>query len=88
MGETVGAKTLHPTAFVVYANQHIATNGFDIGTQLRELGSALPIATKQNHTTCQGMVQALFVHCSQLCASNIQYQRSMVGHGMIFSTTT
>jgi hypothetical protein len=73
---------------VVYANQHIATNGFDIGAKLRELGSALPIASKQNHTTCQWMAQAFFIYRSQLCTSNIQYQRRMVGHGIIFSTTT
>jgi hypothetical protein len=44
--ESIVTKPLHTSTFVVYANQYIATNGFDIGTQLRELGSAFPIATK------------------------------------------
>ena len=58
---------------MVNANQHIAANRFDIGTQLGELVATLPIATKQNHPTSHWMAQALFVHRGQLCPCDIEY---------------
>jgi hypothetical protein len=86
--EPIIAKPLYTPTFMVNTNQHIISNRFDIGAQLGELGATLPITAEQNNPASHWMAQALFVHRGQLCTCDIEYQRSMVAHGTIFSTTT
>jgi hypothetical protein len=71
VGETILAKALHTTAFMVNTNQNIATHRFDVGTQIGQLLSARPIAAKQNQTACERMLQTLTVHTGQLRARDV-----------------
>jgi hypothetical protein len=87
MGEAVGAKTLHPTAFVVYANQRIWAHRLDVGTQGAELMAAFPIATKQNQASREGVCQAAAVGVAERSARNVQNQGS-VGNGFHGSSSS
>jgi hypothetical protein len=55
MGKSIGAETLHSSAFVVDANQGIWTEVFDVLAQSRELRTVDPIAGKQNQPARQGV---------------------------------
>ena len=79
MGETIGAKTLHPAPFVIDANQGVWADVFDVFAQSRELRTVDPIAGKQNQPARQGVGQAASVGGAQLGASDVQNQWGVDG---------
>ena len=46
VGQAIGAKPLHPAAFMVHAHQQVAAHGLDGAGQLQQLGAVMPIASK------------------------------------------
>jgi hypothetical protein len=80
MGEAVGLEALHPPALVVYTNQQVLAYLFDGLAQLRELVTVLPVAGKQNQPTHQRVLEALAVDFGKRQASNVDDERSVLGH--------
>ena len=80
VGEAVGGTALHTAAFMVNADQQITAQAFDRGAQGTQLGPVLPIAAKQDQAAHQRIFQALTVSLGQLGSSDIDDERSVLGH--------
>ncbi|MNR31564.1 hypothetical protein D3C85_1490800 [compost metagenome] len=81
MGETVGAKALHTTAFVVHGDQQIVPHGLDLAAQPRQLGAVLPVAGEQDHAPHQGVSQAPTLGGGQAVAGDVDDQGGVLVHG-------
>jgi hypothetical protein len=62
---------------VVDRDQKVRTDAFDVGAQVRQLRTALPIAAKQNHAAHQRVRQAKAVHVGQSGAGNVDDQEGV-----------
>ncbi|MDT4845486.1 hypothetical protein FQZ97_794760 [compost metagenome] len=81
LGETVGAKALHATAFVVHGDQQVVPHGLDLAAQPRQLGAVLPVAGEQDHAAHQGMCQASALSGGQAVAGDVDDQGGVLLHG-------
>ena len=80
VGEAVVAKALHPSAFMVHRDQQVGPYGLDLGTQVGQLRTALPVATKQDHAAHQGMRQTAAVCLGEAMSLNVQNQGGVCTH--------
>jgi hypothetical protein len=83
VGEAIGAKALHPSPFVVDANEQVFPHCLDVGTQGRELGTAVPVATKQDDAAGERMRQPLAIDRCQLATRDVKNQWGVEGHGEV-----
>ena len=81
MGEAIGAKALHAATFVVHRNQQVRAGVFDVGTQVAQLRTVLPVAAKQDHAAHQRMSQAAAIRIGQCGAGNVKDQGGVKVHG-------
>ena len=85
MGEPVGAKALHPPAFMVDQDQQVTAHGLDVGAQRRQLLTVLPVASEQDHPADPRMAQAVPVGAGQGQPGHIDDERRVDGFGVIGS---
>jgi hypothetical protein len=72
MGKTIGFKALHPPPFMVNANEQLSTQGFDLLAQSAQLFFVVPVPSKQNHPTRQGVQQSSAIVSRQCQSINVQ----------------
>jgi len=84
--KAVAAKALHAAAFVIDADQQVGAYFFDLPAQLGELGAALPVAAKQNHTAHQRVCEALALGFVEPGAGDVDDQGGVL-HGFCSTTT-
>ena len=81
MGETVGAKPLYASTFVVHRDQQVGPHRLDLATQPGQLGTVFPVAAKQNHAPHQRVRQALAFRGCEAVASHVDDQGCVWVHG-------
>ena len=83
VGEAVGAKTLHPAAFMVHTDQQVGPHGLDVAAQRGELGAVLPVAGEQDDPGGERVLQAAAVGGGQGGASDVEDQGGMDRHKQV-----
>ena len=79
MGHAVGAKALHPAAFVIDADQQVRPLAFEIGAQFTELLAAFPVTGEQGDATGQRVLDAAAVVLAECQAGNIDDEGGVFG---------
>jgi hypothetical protein len=87
--ETIGLEALHTAAFVVNADQQIATDFLHLDAQGAELLTVFPIASEQNNAASQRMLEPLAISFGQREAGDVDDERRVLargvgGHGWFF----
>jgi hypothetical protein len=86
MGEPIGSKALHTSAFMVDANEQVFSDCLDLGAQSRELCATLPIAAEQNNAACQRILKSLFVNRREAKTFNVNDERRLDVHSILSTT--
>ena len=88
VGETVGAKALHPAALVVDGDQQIGPQRLHLGSHLGQLAPVLPVAGEEDQPAGERVLDAAAIVVVQAEAGDVEDDGSVRVHGVFVSTTT
>ena len=85
--QAVGAKTLHPAAFMIDADQQVITQGLDLGAQLAELLAVFPVAGEQDDAAGQRVLEAAAIVLAEFETGDVDDEGGVLGHGVVLEVT-